>query len=97
MARKFGGDARRMRAESARSMALNLNVNTSPWSVLEKASFENFAVALAPVHYLSSWTREEKDVLSQIIRAKAARNEMKFLHLTQKHERLRDALLKMGS
>jgi hypothetical protein len=97
MARKFGGDARRMRSESARSMALGLNVNTSPWSALEKASFENFAVALAPVHDLSSWKREEKDALVQIIRAKAARNEMKFLHLTQKHERLRDALLKMGS
>src|SRR5712692_3740664 len=97
MARKFGGDARRMRSESARSMALSLNVNTSPLSALEKASFENFAVALAPVHDLSSWKREEKDALLQIIRAKAARNEMKFLHLTQKHERLRDALLKMGS
>ncbi len=97
MARKFGGDARRMRSESARSMALSLNVNTSPLSALEKASFENLAVALAPVHDLSSWKREEKDALLQIIRAKAARNEMKFLHLTQKHERLRDALLKMGS
>src|SRR6266436_6528368 len=97
MARKFGGDARRMRSESARSMALSFNVNTSPWSALEKASFENFAVALAEVHDLSSWTREEKDALLQIIRAKAARNEMKFLRLTQKHERLRDALLKMGS
>ena len=97
MARKFGGDARRMRSESARSFALSLNVNTSPWSALEKASFENFAVALAPVYDRSSWTREEKDALLQIIRAKAARDEMKFLHLTQKHERLRDALLKMGS
>ena len=97
MARKFGGDARRMRAESARSMARILNVNTAPWSALEKASFENFAVALAPVHDLSSWSREEKEALLQIIRAKTARNEMKFLHLTQKHERLRDALLKMGS
>ena len=78
-------------------MALSLNVNTSSWSPLEKASFENFAVALAPVHDLSSWTREEKDALVQIIRAKAARDEMKFLLLTQTHARLRDALLKMGS
>ena len=97
MGRKFGGDARRMRAESARSMALNLNVNTSSWSALEKASFENFAVALKPVHDLSSWTREEKDALLKIIRAKAVRDEMYYLHLTQQHKRLRDALLKMGS
>jgi hypothetical protein len=97
MARRFGGDARRMRADSARSMARILGINTSPWSALEKSSFENFAVVLVPVHDLSSWTHEEKDALVQIIRAKAARNEMKFLHLTQKHERLRDALLKTGS
>jgi hypothetical protein len=97
MAWKFGGEAWRMRAESTRSMALSLNVNTSSWSALEKASFENFAVALAPVHDLSSWTREEKDALLQIIRAKTARDEMGYLHLAQNHERLRDALLKIGS
>jgi hypothetical protein len=97
MARKFGGEARRMRAESARSMARILRVNTSSWPALEMASFENCAVALAPVDDLSSWTREEKDALVQIIRAKAARDEMKFLHLTQAHARLRGALLKMGS
>ena len=97
MARKFGGDARRMRAESARLMARILNVNASPWSALEKATFENFAVALAPVHDLSLWTCEEKDSLVQIIRAKPARDEMRYLHLTQKHARLRDALLKIGS
>jgi len=97
MARKFGGDARRMRAESARSFARLLGVSTSPWTAIEKASFENFAVALAPVHDLSSWTREEKDALLQIIRAKTARDEMRYLYLTQNHERLRDALLKIGS
>ena len=97
MARKFGGDARRMRAESARSLARLLGVNTSPWTAIEKASFESFAVVSALVRDLPSWTRKEKDALVQIIRAKAARDEMKFLHLTQPHARLRDALLKMGS
>ena len=97
MARKFGGDARRMRAESARSMARILSANSTPWSTPEKTSLENFAVAFALVGDLFSWTRKEKDALVQIIRAKAARDEMKFLHLTQTHARLRDALLKMGS
>jgi len=97
MARKFGGDARRMRAESAQSFARLLGVNTSPWTAIEEASFENFAVALAPVHDFSSWTRDEKGALVQIIRAKTARDEMHYLHLTQKHGRLRHALLKIGS
>jgi len=97
MARKFGGDARRMRAESARVVAQTLGVDRSSWTAIEKASLENFAVALTLVRDLSSWTREEKDALAQIIRAKAARDEMTYLHLMQKHERLWDALLKIGS
>ena len=97
MARKFGGDARRMRAESARSFARLLGVNTSPWTALEKASFETFAIVSALVRDLPSWTRKEKESLVQIIRAKPARDEMRYLHLTQKHERLRHALLKIGS
>jgi hypothetical protein len=97
MARRFGGDARQMRTESARSVARILGVDISAWPSLEKASFENFAVTLALVNDLSSWTRDEKDALVQIIRAKTALDEMRYLHLTQKHERLRDALLKLGS
>jgi len=97
MAREFGGDARRMRATKAHALARILGADMSSWSALEKTSLENFAVALAPVRDLSLWTRAEKDALTEIVRAKEARDEMKFLHLTQKHERLRDALLKMGS
>lgn len=97
MARKFGGDARRMRAASARRAAKILSVDTSKWSALEKISFENIATALALVRDLSTWTREEKDALVKIIRAKTARDEMRYLHLMQKHERLRDALLRIGS
>jgi hypothetical protein len=97
MAPGFGGDARRMRAERARVVARILGADTYSWTPLEKTNLENFAVALAPVRDLSSWTRVEKDALLRIIRAKAARDEMKYLHLTQKHERLRDALLKIGS
>jgi len=97
MARRFGGDARRMRADSARSIARILGINTSPWSALEKISFENIATALALVRDLSTWTREEKDALVKIIRAKTARDEMRYLHLMQKHERLRDTLLRIGS
>ena len=96
MARLFGGDARRQRAESARALARTLGMGTSG-TAIEPASLEKFALALELVRDLSSWTREEKDALAQIIRAKAARDEMKYQHLMQKHERLRNALLKMGS
>jgi hypothetical protein len=97
MAREFGGNARRMRATKAHAVARILGADESSWSALERTSLENFAVALAPVRDLSSWTRAERDALMQIIRAKSARDEMKFLHLTQKHARFRDVLLKIGS
>ncbi len=97
MAREFGGDSLRMMAESAPVVARTLAAGMSSWSALEKASLENFAVALTLVRDLSSWTHQQKAALAQIIRAKTARDEMKYLHLMQKHERLRGALLKIGS
>jgi hypothetical protein len=88
-------DGHRMRA--ARAVARILRADTSSWSAVEKTSLENFAVALSLVRDLSSWSRAEKGSLAQIIRAKAAHDETKYLHLMQRHERLRNALLKIGS
>jgi hypothetical protein len=72
-------------------------VSTSSWTLLEKAAFENFAVVLADMPGLRAWTREEKEDLVRIIRAKAKSDEMLYLHLTQRHGRLRKALLTLGS
>lgn len=46
---------------------------------------------------LSSWGREDKRALLKIIRAKSAANEMRYARLLQKHRRLREALLELGS
>ena len=97
MARDFGGNARRMRTECSRALAPKLGANTSSWTAIEKTSLENFATALALVPDLASWTRDEKALLARIIRAKAGRDEMQYLHLMQGHHRLRDALLTIGS
>lgn len=106
MARDFGGDAVLMREHSRRALERILSVkidhvrsgvSTSSWTPLEKAAFENFALVLADVPGLRAWTREEKEDLVRIIRAKAKRDEMLYLHLTQRHRRLRKALLTLGS
>ncbi len=102
MARDFGGDAVLMREHSRRALERILfpksgGVSTSSWTPLEKAAFENFALVLADVPGLHAWTREEKEDLVRIIRAKGKRDEMLYLHLTQRHERLRKALLTLGS
>jgi hypothetical protein len=102
MARDFGGDAAFMREHSRRGLERILfpkssSVSTSSWTPLEKAAFENFALVLADMRRWRPWTREEKEDLVRVIRAKAKRDEMLYQHLTQRHERLREALLRMGS
>jgi hypothetical protein len=97
MARDFGGDAVRMREHSRRALEKILGVSASSWTSLEKSAFENFALVLTQVAELRAWTREEKEDLVRIIRAKTKPDEMLYLHLTQRHRRLRKALLRLGS
>jgi hypothetical protein len=101
MAREFGGDADRMRKHSRRALERIVgikigSVSTSSWTPLEKAAFDNFALVLTQVPELRAGTREEKEDLVRIIRSKAKPDEMLYLHLTQRHEPLRKALLRAG-
>jgi hypothetical protein len=96
MALEFGGDSRRMRANSRRALERILNVNTSSWTPLERTAFDNFALVLTQVPELRAWTEEQKDDLLRVIRAKAERDEMQYLHLTQRHDRLRKVLIMGG-
>jgi hypothetical protein len=97
MARDFGGDAGLTREQSRHALERVLGVSTFSWTSLEKAAFENFALVLAQVPGLHAWTQEEKKALLRIIRAKAKPDEMLYLRLTQRHRRLRRALLSLGS
>ena len=97
MAQDFGGDADLMRERSSRALERILASTTSSWKPLEKVTFENFALVLTGEPGLQRWTREKKADLVQVIRAKTKPDEMLYLHLTQRHGPLRNALLKLGS
>jgi len=97
MAEKFGGDATRLREATSRTVARILRVDCTKWDDLERTIFENFAPMLAMTSGLRSWTTSEKKALIRIIRAKAARDEMQYLRLTERHPRLRAALLNLGT
>ena len=55
------------------------------------------ALVLPLIDDLDSWSADEKQALAQIMRAKNAAEEVKYLRLMQKHEKLRKALIKLGS
>ena len=52
---------------------------------------------LSLIPNLNRWTPEEKRDVARIVRAKFAREEVTYLKLMQKHEKLRAALIKLGT
>jgi hypothetical protein len=96
MGKRFRGDASRMRQAALRSVSRALNVNPSHWSASEQSAFANMDLVLSLIPGLSRWSEEEKSSIVQIIRAKASAQESRFLRLMQRHNRLRDAVIKLG-
>jgi hypothetical protein len=97
MARQFGGDAERIRSASTSGVARKLSVNPSRWKEGERNSFESYALVLDLIPDLARWSPREKRDLVEVIRAKAGRNEAAYLRRMQRHQRLREALIKLGS
>jgi hypothetical protein len=97
MARKHGGDAEEARRASFAQVSSALAVNAARWNEDERRSLENFSLLLALVPNLSRWTDDEKTALVKIIRAKAGADELNYLRLLQKDQRLRREFIRLGS
>ncbi|HEX8145526.1 MAG TPA: hypothetical protein VF553_23355 [Pyrinomonadaceae bacterium] len=97
MASHFGGDAARIRAASVQSVARALGLRSAGWREHERRAFENLALVLALIPDMSRWTKDEKREVARIIRAKAQAQEADYLRLMQQHQRLRRAIIKLGS
>ena len=97
MAREFGGDAVRIREASTREVARALEVDPSRWTPGERRSLGNWSLVLALIPGLAGWTAAEKRDIVAIIRAQSGRDEMQYLRRTQRHARLRDEFLRLGS
>ncbi len=96
MARDFDGDSNDIRQSSTMAVSRALKIDTSGWTPAQHQALANWSLVLALIPDLSRWTAGEKEQLVEIIRAKSARDEMRYLRLTQLHRRLREALLRMG-
>jgi hypothetical protein len=97
MAARFQGDAERIRRSAARRVSRRLRIATEAWPADQRAAFTSLALVFDLIPDLEGWTRAEKDLLAAIARAKSGRDEGRYLRLMQRHERLREALLRLGS
>jgi len=97
MARAHDGDAVRMRQRCGAALARILGERQEAWRGEAKRVLEDFALVLGLVPGLSRWTTAEKQALVRILRAKAGPEEFRFLRLMQRHPRLRQAILRLGS
>jgi hypothetical protein len=97
IAREFGGDAEKIRRASEANVARALGVNLRRWSREEREAFAGFALVLDLLPDLPRWKKEEKEALVEVVRAKAGPRESRYLHLLQRHARLRAAVIRLGS
>jgi len=89
MASKFDGDATRMRLHAAEFVRDALGIQYKMTADL--------TVALLLMQDLDSWEDKDKELLRRIIEAKTRNTESTYLHLLQRHSRLRNEIIRLGS
>ncbi len=97
MATEYGGDAVAFRNAATVAVARHLGIDVTSWRKNQLRILSDFAVTLALVPDLDRWSREEKDGVVRVIKAKAKSDEADYLRTMQRHPRLRNALIKLGS
>src|SRR5438067_5378186 len=97
MARDFGSDPQAIREASVALVTRTLSIKTAGWSDAEKEALANLALPIAMIPDLNRWDDSQRRLAVQVIRAKAGRNEARYLKLMQKHDALRRALIRLGS
>ena len=97
MAKEFGGSARKMRQATTTELVRLLKVDLSSLGTLESEALGNFALMFSLVPEMKRWPSEQQQALVDIVRAKAAPDETKYLRLLQNHNLLRKEVLRLGS
>jgi len=97
MAREFKSDPQKIRTQSVEFVKRGLKLRTKRWRGAEIGALDNLALVLAIIPGAEQWSLSEKQLAARIIKTKAGRDEALYLRLMQKHERLRSAIIKLGS
>jgi len=89
---RYGGDPEEARRRASSRVAHLLGGRVSGGE-----AFTDLALVLDLIAGLPAWTPGEREALAEIARAKTGREEIRYLRLLQRHERLRRALIRLGS
>jgi hypothetical protein len=92
-----GVSASAFREATSRHVAAMLRIELRSLPPRQRRALDLLAPVLALIPDLKRWKDEERGALLEIIRAKAGRDEGRYLRLTARHERFRLALLKLGA
>ncbi|HEY6802204.1 MAG TPA: hypothetical protein VI306_01375 [Pyrinomonadaceae bacterium] len=94
MAQQFDGNEEQIRLKALQTITRVLGIEEQPQ---DSKSFSDLAIALFLVPELQRWSNDDKVLLKRIIEAKCKRDESNYLKLLQKHDRLREVFLRLGS
>jgi hypothetical protein len=97
MAKDFHGDAAEIRNASTAAVTWALGARPDAWGSSGRQALDGLALMLALIPDLGLWTDNEKAALVRIIRAKVGPDELRYVRLLQRHARLREAILRLGS
>jgi hypothetical protein len=97
MAGDFGGDAEKIRRSAESRVARVLGEDPRRWSAPRRRAFADLALVLALIPDLARWSRDEKLAILRVLRAKTGPDEVSYMHLLQRHARLRAAVLTLGT
>jgi len=84
-------------SSASEKLARTLGARLEEWPDSARRAFGDLALVFDLIPELSTWTPSEKGALAAITRAKAGPDEPRYLRLLQKHQRVREAILRMGS
>jgi hypothetical protein len=97
MAEYYDGEMEKFRSDAIAHLRRALGPGAANWPKGARAALADFAVTLSLIDDLAHWSAADKRMTMRIIRAKATSDESEYLRLMQKHKRLREALLRLGS
>jgi hypothetical protein len=97
LAQQSRDSEQKVRQAFVTSVSNALRVKPTDLSAPAHRVFSDLALVLAMIPDLSRWSKEEKSAIKQIVRAKSGPDELRYVKLLQRHQKLRDSLRTIGS